>query len=511
MSLFWIAAALVRVAVARTAPIDSRIFEDKAPGQRASFLVVLRERADLSAASAIPDRTERRRFVYDALRERAAAAQAPLRARLDRAGVTYRSHYLVNMVEVEGDAALASELAARDDVAAIAANRAAALSRPAPVAPRAVPRDATADTADANVEKVRATALWQRGFRGQGVVVGMADTGFQWDHPALRARYRGVDGNHAYAWHDAVHDAAAGNVCGSDAPAPCDDEGHGTATAGLAVGDGGPGAHIGTAPGATLIGCRNMDIGAGTPARYTECFEWLLAPTDAAGEHPRPDLGADIISNSWTCPVSEGCTDPNVLRDVVENVRAAGVALVFAAGNEGAAALNGLRTCFTLTEPPAIYDAALTVGATYLDDSLAEFSSVGPVTVDGSNRVKPDLTAPGVALRSAAPMDKYAESFTGTSAAAPQVAGAIALLWSAVPDVAGDVDRTVEALESGAVARTMDLNCGGYSGLEVPNPEFGWGRLDVEGAYLQFASAPPRDDPAPVAHRPPARAIPSRP
>ena len=491
--------------------MDPRIFAGKAEGDRAEFLVVLREQADLSGAAQIADRAERRRFVYEALRARADAAQAPVRERLARAGVRFRPHFLVNMLEVEGDAATARELAAREDVASVEANRAATRKWPGRVAASASRRASTGGM-EPNIEKIRAPALWDRGYTGQGIVVGMADTGFQWDHPALRARYRGAGGadvSHDYAWHDAIHDAAIGNACGSDAPAPCDDGGHGTGTAGLALGDDGGDNRIGAAPGATLIGCRNMDDGAGTPARYTECFEWLLAPTDASGRNPRPDLGADVISNSWTCPASEGCTDPEILRAVVENVRAAGIVIVFAAGNEGGLTPGHLPNCFTVTDPPAIYDAALTVGATGLDDTIAYFSSVGPVAVDGSNRLKPDLTAPGVALRTAAPAGGYAESFSGTSAAAPQVAGAVALLWSAVPWLAGDVDRTEEALERGAVPRTAASTCGGYAGSAVPNPVYGWGRLDVEGAYEWLV--PPRSAPVPLGRRPTTRIVPARP
>ena len=159
--------------------------------------------------------------------------------------------------------------------------------------------------------------------------------------------------------------------------APCDATA-GTETSGLMVGDDGEGNRIGAAPGARLIGCRNMDEGKGTPARYTECFEWLLAPTDASGENPRPDLGADVINNSWTCPASEGCTRPDILQAVVENVRAAGIAVVFAAGNSGAAPgppaglLDRLDALF--------YDAATTVSAVDATDAIAGFSSIGPVS-----------------------------------------------------------------------------------------------------------------------------------
>ena len=346
-----------------------------------------------------------------------------------------------------------------------------------------------------NILKVRAPELWARGFTGQGIVIGVADTGFEWDHPALKNQYRGWDGSrvsHDYNWHDAIHDAAPENRCGSDSAAPCDDFGHGTGVAGLAVGDDGAGNRIGVAPGARLVGCRNMDHGTGTPARYTECFEWLLAPTDGRGENPRPDLGADVINNSWTCPVSEGCTDPSILRDVVENVRAAGIAVVVAAGN------NGIG-CGNIVEAPAIFDASITIGATDINDQATSFSSSGPVTIDGSNRLKPDLSAPGNVLRTAAQPASYQDQFTGTSAAAPQVTGGVALLWSALPALAGDVDRTELALEAGAAPLTLPPRYNSAldqcDGGAVPNPIFGWGRLDVERAYE--LSTTPAQGPSP--------------
>jgi serine protease AprX len=487
------------------AKIDAGVFAAASEARRASFLVVLREQPDLSGAAAIGDRVERRRFVFDTLRAQAEASQGPLAQMLARAGVAFRGHFLVNMIEVEGDRSLALALASRDDVAAIAPNRGRALSPP-PVSPTLGHRSLVA--VEPNIQQVRAPELWSRGFLGQGIVVGIADTGSQWDHPALKNAYRGWNGasaSHDYHWHDAIHDAAPANPCGSDAAAPCDDDGHGTATAGLAVGGEGAGNQIGVAPGARWIGCRNMDRGVGTPARYTECFEWFLAPTDSAGDNPRPDLAADVINNSWACPASEGCTDPNILKAVVENVRAAGIAVVFAAGNGGA-------SCSTINEVPAIYDASFSIGATDANDRIAGFSSLGPVTIDGSHRLKPDLTAPGVNVRTAAPGGTYTSTFSGTSAASPQVAGAVALLWSAISTLAGDVTATELALEGGAVPLTLDVSCGGLSGLNVPNPIFGWGRLDVEGAYewLEFGSreAPIRVQPP---NRPDPRALSPRP
>ncbi|MFY9550805.1 MAG: S8 family serine peptidase, partial [Thermoanaerobaculia bacterium] len=470
---------LVYLASRVEAPVDPRIFADRLPDERASFLVVLGNQADLSGAAAIPDRIERRRFVYETLRARAEASQASLRERLARAGVPFRPHFLVNMLEVEGDAPLARELAGREDVAAVAANLPAAIDR----IPEATDlRSGARGGVEPNLVLIGAPEIWARGVTGQGIVVGVADTGFQWDHPALKNAYRGWDGTasaHEYNWHDAIHDAAPGNPCGSDSPAPCDDHGHGTGVAGFAVGRDGD-TQIGVAPGARLIGCRNMEAGKGTPARYTECFEWLLAPTDAHGENARPDLGADIINNSWTCPPEEGCTDPTILNGVVAAVRVAGIAMAFAAGNGGA-------SCSTLARAPAIADAAFSIGATFLDDRIALFSSCGPVTSDGSQRLKPDMTAPGVSLHTAGLNGSYVP-FSGTSAAAPHVAGAFALLWSAYPRLAGDVDAAEGFLTAGARPLRAEFSCGLYPLAAVPNPVFGWGRLNIVAAFALAAA-----------------------
>ncbi|HYK40828.1 MAG TPA: S8 family serine peptidase, partial [Thermoanaerobaculia bacterium] len=260
------------------APLDARIFEGKQPGEAASFLVVFRDEADLAGAVSISDRTERIRFVAEALRARAELSQAGLRARLEASGIPFQAFYLVNMIEVRASQAVAEEIAGMDGVSAIAPNPAVKLDLPPKAEPASLPFSTReAQTVEPNLSKIGAPDVWSRGFRGHGIVIAMADTGFSGTHPALRPHYRGTaSGSDAYAWHDAVHDAGAGNACGSSSPSPCDDDGHGTSTSGIAVGDDGAGNQIGVAPGATLIGCRNMDRGVGTPARYTECLEWFL-------------------------------------------------------------------------------------------------------------------------------------------------------------------------------------------------------------------------------------------
>ena len=496
LSLLWLAAAAA--ALHAEAPVDPRIFAGKAAGKSASFLVVLREQADVSAAASIPDRVERIRYVYETLKAAAEVSQRQLAARLSEAGVPFRSHFLVNMIEVEAPASLARELAARPEVSSLAANPAVHPPEPPPeIAPEEASSVEAGATPEPHVSLIGAPQVWALGFTGQGVVVAMADTGFTWDHPALKPHYRGFDGTsatHDYNWHDAIHDAKPANPCGSSTTTPCDDDGHGTSTASLAVGDDGAGNQVGIAPGAKFIGCRNMDQGTGTPARYTECFEFFLAPTDASARNPRPELAPQIVSNSWGCPDSEGCTDPDVLRSIVENVRAAGILVVVSAGNDG-------PNCSTIGIP-ATYDAAFSVGATSLTDTIASFSSRGTVTADGSNRVKPDICAPGVGLRVASNPTGYRGGFSGTSGSCPLVAGAAALLLSAAPSLEGHPDTARALLEQSALRLTAAQTCGGVDGNAIPNTVFGFGRVNVAAA-VALATTPPR--PAPVRRSPAAR------
>ncbi|MGH9802979.1 MAG: S8 family serine peptidase, partial [Blastocatellia bacterium] len=223
------------------------------------------------------------------------------------------------------------------------------------------------------------------------------------------------------------------------------------------------------------IACRNMNLGDGKPSTYLECIEWLLAPypkgaTAAQGD---PAKAPDITTNSWTCPPSEGC-EPNTLKAALEAHRAAGILTVAAAGNSGAAG------CSSVKDPPGIYDAVYTVGAyTAITGTIASFSGRGPVAIDGSNRVKPDITAPGVLVRSAIRGSSYT-LLSGTSMATPHVAGAVALLWSARPELRGKIDLTENILNESAV-RVIVSDCGATS-TSIPNAVYGFGRLDVKAA-----------------------------
>lgn len=112
------------------------------------------------------------------------------------------------------------------------------------------------------------------------------------------------------------------------------------------------------------------------------------------------------------------------------------------------------------------------------NDTIAGFSSRGPVTVDGSMRIKPDVVAPGVGVRSCIPGGGFA-SWAGTSMAGPHVAGAVALLISARPDLAGEVGEIEHLLESTARVLLSPDTCGNVAGTMVPNHVYGWGRINV--------------------------------
>jgi subtilisin family serine protease len=321
-----------------------------------------------------------------------------------------------------------------------------------------------------NVQRVHADEVWELGYTGQGVVIGGQDTGYDWDHPALIGAYRGWDGaaaDHDYNWHDAFGTYSA----------PHDDHGHGTHTLGTMVGDDGGSNRIGVAPGAQWIGCRNMASGIGSPASYIECFEFFLAPYPVDGTPDDGDAARapHVISNSWGCPPSEGCPS-ELLRQAVEAVRAAGILVVTSAGNSGSG-------CATVEDPPAVYAAAFSVGATDTSDRIASFSSRGPVTADGSNRRAPDVSAPGVGVRSSRRGGGYT-SMSGTSMAAPHVAGVAALLWSAVPTLIGDVEETEHLLQQTARPQTSSQGCGGDGPGEVPNNVYGWGIVDARALVL---------------------------
>ena len=480
-----LAALAVACGSAQAARVNPDLAAAAAREGRVEALIVLKDQA--TPAQAVLDRgadyKARRRALVDALRSRADVQQAALRSWLQARGIEHQPFWIANVVHARLSADDLAALASRQDISRVEPNPTIAVALPKGGAGRAGVAPQGAESVAWGVTKINAPLVWAEGFNGQGVTIAGEDTGYKWDHPAIKPQYRGWNGSsadHNYNWHDAIH--SPNGSCPADSQQPCDDHGHGTHTAGTFAGDDHDTHQVGVAPGAQWIGCRNMNAGAGTPATYIECMQWMLAPTDLKNRNPDPDKAPDVISNSWTCTEGEGCTVGNEIQQAAANLISGGILFVAAAANDG-------PNCSTITNPPAIYSASFTIGATDSSDALAGFSSRGPVIVSprrDTAQVKPDVSAPGVNVFSSWPPATYT-SLSGTSMATPHVAGAAALLMSAVPELKGHPNKVAKLLRKTAqtegVTDPINQTCGGTSRDTWPNNMIGFGRIDVYAAY----------------------------
>ncbi len=398
----------------------------------------------------------RKRAVVETLQSTAQRTQRDIRAFLERQKAAghvseYLPFWVFNGLAVTGDAQTLYALAARPDVAKIRANHVRRLPKPG----------FTADEEPAqapvvwNVERIGAPRVWEElGVTGKGVVVGSMDTGVQWNHPALINQYRGADGDHNYDWFD---------FTGTYDDAPGDGYGHGTHTLGTAVGRGDEN-RIGVAPDAQWIAVKVFtDDGMATDVDLHKGFQWMLAPTDLNGQNPDPSKAPDVVNDSWGSGYPDA--DPSFWPDVAA-WRAAGIFPSFSAGNEGALGDGSVST-------PGAFPISFSAGATDADERIADFSSRGPSFWD---EIKPDVSAPGVNVRSSLPTDSYGVG-SGTSMAVPHVSGLVALLLDANPNL------TVDDLEEFIRRTAVDL------GDEGPDNAYGWGRIDAYRAVRWALSA----------------------
>jgi len=447
---------------------------------RQSCFILLRSQADSSAARDLTNKREKGLFVFQQLQKNA-TEQNPICEFLDRRGITYQRFWIANAIQTELDSSTALEIAHLATVARILPNN--PIKNHQPVANPPARRSGN-DTLTWGIERILAQKLWEKGVQGQGVTVGGQDTGYDWLHPAINSQYRGNRNgstNHNYHWHDAIHqphplNSDSLNPCGYSISVPCDDGSHGTHTMGTMIGDKMDNTRIGVAPAAEWIGCRNMERGWGLPSTYIECFEWFAAPTDLSNQNPRPELAPHVINNSWGCPEIETCHPDNfeIMHIAVANLRAAGVMVVVSAGNDG-------PDCNSLANPAAIFAESFSVGASNEDDLVADFSSRGAVSSDSSFRTKPNVVAPGTNVLSSVTGGFFSNA-SGTSMAGPHVAGLVALLISADPTLAGDVDRITELLEQTANPLISQQICNGTSAADIPNNIFGYGRVNAWAA-----------------------------
>jgi subtilisin family serine protease len=168
------------------------VIEHTANGQRAEFIVVLTDQADL-------------RYVYDALRNKSKATQTPILQWLRDRGIEHQSFYIVNAILVRGSREIAGALAARPDVARVEGNPQIRNILPQPdAAVKAPSQPKNPATIEPGIAYTHAPDVWALGFRGQGITAAGADTGIRWTHNALKPHYRGWNGvaaDHNYNWH----------------------------------------------------------------------------------------------------------------------------------------------------------------------------------------------------------------------------------------------------------------------------------------------------------------------
>lgn len=429
------------------------------------LFVILKDQADLSSIRQIGDIDERRSAAYQVLVQLANETQAGLRNTFDSFGVEYTPYYLVNAMEVRGGTLVRLYLSTRSEVDRVIPSprlRPASSGESLAVMTGAEPAPTGVQW---NVSMIGADRVWEEfGVRGEGIVIGQSDSGADVNHPALKETYRGNATGDDYNWFDPWNGK----------PSPYDDGGHGTHTLGTIVGQNG----IGIAPGATWFACANLNRNLANPALYLDCMQFMLAPFPQDGDpltDGDPTFAADVLNNSWGCPELEGC-DPNALLDAANHLRDAGIFVVVSTGNDG-------PSCSTVNAPLSLYDSVFSVGAIDQSGDMAIFSSRGPVTADGSGRMKPDIAAPGVDILSSLPGGTYGSN-SGTSMAGPHVAGAVALLWSADPSLVGDIDRTEQLLVQAADPYTGSTGIGCFAG-DVPNAAYGYGVLDVYEAVKE--------------------------
>jgi len=399
------------------------------PDDHIRVLVVMAEQVDvatldLGLRAAKASLSTRHHLVVDELRTTAARSQRDLLADLAAKASAdvvrgFTPHWLVNGVVVATTVAGVAELAARDDVEVVEADLRAELVEPV--------ASASADEAVGvapGVVAVGARRVWDElGVDGSGALVGVIDTGVQGDHPALSGSWRGNSTPTEECWIDA---ADLGDV------APVDRHGHGTHVMGTIVGLA-PGDTIGVAPGAQWIAANPVYLEAGLQFDNAVLAS-LEFMTDPDGDPATTDDVPDVVQNSWG--VSEenaGYIDcDSRWWNAIDACEAAGVVLTWSAGNEGPDGMTMRSPADRATSAVNCFSVGSTNHtAPYL---VSDFSSRGPSGCGGVYAVKPEVVAPGDDIYSADHDGGY-RLMSGTSMAGPHVAGVVALMRAANPDL----------------------------------------------------------------------------
>jgi subtilisin family serine protease len=376
-----------------------------------------------------------------------------------------KSHWLINVISAEIAAGELEKVAMRDDIVSIFESPEIELIEPElGDAILAKPNVGV----ESNITAIGADDAWRAGYTGKGRIICSFDTGIEGNHPAIYSNWKGHDGDSAAAWFDPITGHKFPHPIGNSSSSTYK---HGTHTMGIMVGhDDLTGDTVGVAPDAKWISAAVIDVGG---ASIIDAFEWAADPD--GDPNTISDL-PDVINHSWG--ISNDFLDCNAyFWNMIDNIEALGVVNIFAAGNDGSASATIANPANRAKDSLNCFAVGNIEGGSR---TIYWNSSRGPSDCDFIS-IKPNVVAPGVNIRSSVPPAIYG-FITGTSMAAPHVAGAVAILRQYAPNA------TVHEIKEALLASATRLP----DGEAAPNNTYGWGLINIPAAMAALVpkSAP---------------------
>ncbi len=454
-----------------------RVLKDSKSTELVKGFIYLKDQVDIEALDARlykenANLQQRAFTVITMLQEKAQKTQSGLLSFLEqqKAGQkvsSYQGYWIANMIQIEAKPEVYRQLMNSMELAQMDLDAELMYDKPV----RIERNTGQIETVESGIKIINADKLWRLGITGQGRIVMSIDTGVDGTHPALNFKWRGNHVPASQAWFDPA---------GTTTPTDCD--GHGTHTMGTMCGyQSSTGDTVGIAINAEWIAAKGICTSPAT-SNCVAAFQWAMSPD---GNPATISDMPDVISNSWYDPdVTDECS--GIYKATLDAVEAVGIAVCFSAGNNGPGASTCTKPKNINTDEVNVFSVGAIDGALWLagnTNPIASFSSRGPSTCGGTGSllIKPEVSAPGVGVRSSYGGGGYS-TLDGTSMASPHVAGAIALLKSFQPQYTGK--QIKQALYNTA----RDLGTAGEDN------DYGRGLIDVYAAYLTMGtpdSVPP--------------------